>query len=180
MTPIIPNYQEINKHCFVDGFTPYTASVQDVSFLSAPLKFGQSFSLLGLASNDALLEKGVIDPTSTIDRGYVVAGLCLSIENAKGQTIHVLEKVSTQDHIHHPSMADIVAFRLYDELFVNLSSLGGSSMARIHARFFGAIHLGLLTGTVWSAVSSPTLVTSEGRALKVTAAGFVLNANYAK
>jgi hypothetical protein len=92
----VPIFRPEAKHLFVDVdlVKPTEITLAGETVLTAPLKFGKKFSLLGLSQTSALLDAGIVDETDCLDPAIVLKNLYISHKNNKqAVTVHQVDNM---------------------------------------------------------------------------------------
>lgn len=85
ITPVV-RAPDTNKF-FATGIAPTAAIIEGESILTAPLKPGVKFDLLGISQTAALVAKGIMNETDSIDPTVSLKNICLSFTDGTNTDI---------------------------------------------------------------------------------------------
>ena len=109
---VVPVYSAgVNENLFLKDYT-FTDETSGTAITTAPLLFGETINILGISQNSAMLAKGTMDHTDTLDRTINLEDIFVTLEgkDVNGDDVKELIKVpvsifpfsnftyTTQDH----------------------------------------------------------------------------------
>jgi hypothetical protein len=77
---LVPVLRDENKSLFIDSL-PFVDQTSGESITTAPLRLGETVGLLGISQTDAMIAKGVMDNTDTLDRTLNLQRLYFSLSD---------------------------------------------------------------------------------------------------
>lgn len=124
---VVPVLRDENKAVLLEDCS-YIETVAEEKIETAPIKFGENVSLLGLSQTNALLAKGIMDETDTLDRTLNLSRVYYSVVNADNEvekfffdaSIFPLSNFtySTQDH-----EKDLALSFQTDSVFIDVATI---------------------------------------------------------
>lgn len=169
-----------------DDVAPYEVTIDQHKVMTAPLKVGKRFDLIGLSQTDALISAGVLDQTDAIDSSLRLGAIYVKLGTAGGNAVI---KFNTKDLAGSDFNYSVQGNTRQLQLGFNTNALlvtkntvavDGSSISQLAALTDSAVRLGAdLFGSVvqdrgetsinTSDVTVSTVTDSTGQILSITA-----------
>ena len=103
-TKMIPVYRDESAHCFVDPALVAPAAIvhEGVTVTTAPLKIGETFTMLDISQTQALLDTGMMGAQDAIDPYVQLASLYMSVGTGTPEVIRLnsVSQMTAANFVH--------------------------------------------------------------------------------